>query len=132
MAGTRSKSKAKSEPRCRHCQAPNDLDAPECWLCQRRDWRGARDVLGPSFDPPLPRRNPFATVRGLPGAASVAGSGRSPDPTSTVATGLVLLWLFGLMKQVTGSTVGGVLLSVVAAVLGTILFRLQPTRGDRP
>ena len=66
MTGSRSKPKPKSEAKCRHCRAPNDLDAPECWLCQRRDWRGPH-VVGMSAPPPGPRRDPFAPVRGLPG-----------------------------------------------------------------
>lgn len=36
-------------PDCRHCGATNDSDAWECWLCHRRDWRGA---------PKTPSRNP--------------------------------------------------------------------------
>jgi hypothetical protein len=66
MAGSRSGPKPKSDLKCRHCRAPNDIDAPECWLCQRRDWLGARGTR-PRDEPPLPGRNPYATVAGLPG-----------------------------------------------------------------
>jgi hypothetical protein len=70
MFGSRSKPKPKLEPRCRHCRAPNDLDAPECWLCQRRQWR--ETGLRSREDPPLPERSPFATIAGLPGPARTA------------------------------------------------------------
>jgi hypothetical protein len=70
MFGSRSKPKPKLVPKCRHCRAPNDLDAQECWLCQRRDWHGprvrAREVA------PLPERSPFATIAGLPGPPQMA------------------------------------------------------------
>jgi hypothetical protein len=77
MFGSRSKPKPKLEPRCRHCRAPNDLDAPECWLCQRRDWRGAGVRTREAA--PLPERSPFATIAGLPGPAGMA-SGRPARP----------------------------------------------------
>ena len=36
---TSSSAISKSSLTCRECQAPNDPDASECWLCHRRDWR---------------------------------------------------------------------------------------------
>jgi hypothetical protein len=37
---------------CRECGAVNDPGASECWLCQRRDWRG------PSPSPTAPKPVP--------------------------------------------------------------------------
>ena len=132
MTGSRSKPKPNSEAKCRHCRAPNDLDAPECWLCQRRDWRGAGGVPRPSFDPPLPRRDPFAPVRGLPGMRPAVPPDGSPVPNVALGTFIVLSGLLGFIMQATGTTVAGVLLGVVVAVFATILHHLRPTRGDRP
>ncbi len=39
FASTSREEKPRAVPICRDCGATNDLDASECWLCQRRDWR---------------------------------------------------------------------------------------------
>ena len=53
----------KPEPTCWDCGAPNDPGASECWLCQRRDWRGYRGVR-PGYPAPARRRGPLSTIGG--------------------------------------------------------------------
>ena len=53
--------------KCRHCRAPNEPDAWECWLCSRRDWRGALVVRPGDPEPAPPRHSPHRTTAGLPG-----------------------------------------------------------------
>ncbi len=47
---SRAESTEAHELTCWDCQAPNDADASECWLCQRRDWRAdSRAVATEAF-----------------------------------------------------------------------------------
>jgi hypothetical protein len=58
-------SQAALGPICWHCGAPNDAGSSQCWLCQRRNWRGIPSFRT-RFSPPLdlPRRGPMSTIRG--------------------------------------------------------------------
>jgi len=52
-----------AESKCRHCGASNTPGSSECWLCQRRDWRGypgspPRPVTSPA------RRGPLSSIAG--------------------------------------------------------------------
>jgi hypothetical protein len=103
MARSRSGPKPKSDLKCRHCRAPNDLDAQECWLCQRRNWRGPRGIRSLE-DRRLPERSPFAAIAGLPGPSGLSpspgvrrdGRGTQPaDPVEKLPGPLILILLVG-------------------------------------
>jgi hypothetical protein len=91
-----------SDSKCRHCLALNDLDAPECWLCSRRDWRGA-PIGRPSHpDSTRPRRGWLATIAGLPGLSGW----------------LVLILVIGLSSALEGRRmIGPILLILLVLVL---------------
>jgi hypothetical protein len=42
---SQAESQPRPSPKCWDCGAENDASAAECWLCQRRDWRGPAPSL---------------------------------------------------------------------------------------
>lgn len=132
MAGSRSKPKPKSDLKCRHCRAPNDLDATECWLCQRRDWRGDR-VVRLADVTPLPERSPFATIQGLPGpdARPRQPDRRTSDPVEWLPITFVLSMLIGMIlkpktfieSRLAASAALGVAVVCVLIISGIVLYR---------
>jgi ribosomal protein L40E len=55
-----------SDLTCRDCGAVNDPGATECWLCQRRDWRGPpRFPMSPKPAPLSPTSGNASSLIGL-------------------------------------------------------------------
>ena len=67
-----SDSKPPRDLTCWDCGASNPLGSSECWLCQRRDWRGGPDPHPRQTIPPTPRGPLFPTAGGMVSIALIA------------------------------------------------------------
>jgi hypothetical protein len=122
------KSGPSSDSRCRHCRATNDPDAWECWLCSRRDWRGAPVDRPRAPEPAPPRHDPHRTTRGLPGA------GPAPHPPresswSDVQNGMIVISI--MVPVVFIVFQAGLHNSLVVFILGILIFALGYDHRDR-
>ena len=94
---------------CRECGATNYPDASECWLCQRRDWRG----------PPR-----FSTS---PKPEPSSDSGHGPALIGlTLALGLVAL---GALAMVPGLAIGLLILVVPPWIGAEMIANRRRNRG---
>jgi hypothetical protein len=83
--------KPKPELKCRHCGASNDPGASECWLCQRRDWRGFTGFAPePIATYPQPR-GLLSTIAGWMVLIAMIAVGLA---VFQLAPGLGIIWLF--------------------------------------
>ena len=80
---SRAESQPRPSPRCWDCGAENDASAEECWLCQRRDWRGpARSPLRPKGEASSDYNQATALVVLTLG---LVASGRSRSPRGSLS-----------------------------------------------
>lgn len=104
---SRDESQPRPSPKCWDCGAENDAAAAECWLCQRRDWRG------PAASPLGPKREASSDSNY---AMAVIG----------VTLGLVVL---GALAIAPGLVIGLLILVVPAWIGAEMIMSRRRTRG---